>query len=526
MIRYKGKLASYFFTQYGQPFDIAVDAIGEAVTVDDWVLAVITSKANISTTKKVTLPVGWTWIVPQTAPGTGTTSFGLAGYRRAADDTTYTFALTTPNGETINPFISLMWGDGAAGPATWVAGAPWARLGTDTFLVRSPSITTTVNGSSVLAVAADRTIADETEVQVNVRPEWTDLVAITNAEQFINFGAQQFGNAGETTGEAITDFPNAHSQNGFGIQIEAPPAIPVETTGPEATGITMRRITDTGIVEGRLKVITAAGLIAPKAGKQLKPGYPSVTAMLTDPSFRIAHRGGSRDFPEMSLYAYSQSALMGYGALELSLGRTSDGVWFGMHDKTFQRTSGDPRTPSDVTWAQVQQMEIAPGPASTGQIPRPYARWEEIMETFYESHVLFIDPKEATLTATHRQELYGMMEALPGNPRERLVGKYYGVTGGPTPNPYWFPEELAALGYKSWGFFYETDLNNIAAFQNHWAILGMEYSASQATWGAIKSHGKPVIGHIVPTLTDADTALSKGADGLMVSGVKSVPPKP
>jgi hypothetical protein len=82
-----------------------------------------------------------------------------------------------------------------------------------------------------------------------------------------------------------------------------------------------------------------------------------------------------------------------------------------------------------------------------------------------------------------------------------------------------------ARGYKSWGYFYQTDAANFATYQGRWDILGMDYNADNATWNTILSYGKPVIGHIVPNSTAATTALGYGASGLMVSGVEQVVPR-
>jgi hypothetical protein len=50
----------------------------------------------------------------------------------------------------------------------------------------------------------------------------------------------------------------------------------------------------------------------------------------------------------------------------------------------------------------------------------------------------------------------------------------------------------------------------------------MEWNAPQAAWDEILSYGKPVIGHIVPNLSAAQTAFNKGASGVMASGIRSV----
>ena len=43
---------------------------------------------------------------------------------------------------------------------------------------------------------------------------------------------------------------------------------------------------------------------------------------------------------EDSIHAYRQSVAHGYRALEISVARSADGVWFGLHDTTLDRTSG------------------------------------------------------------------------------------------------------------------------------------------------------------------------------------------
>jgi hypothetical protein len=49
------------------------------------------------------------------------------------------------------------------------------------------------------------------------------------------------------------------------------------------------------------------------------------------------------------------------------------------------------------------------------------------------------------------------------------------------------------------------------------------FDASQSAWNQVKSLGKPVIGHICRTPAEMSSALAKGADGLQVSGVRSIP---
>ncbi|MEO5950496.1 MAG: glycerophosphodiester phosphodiesterase family protein [Candidatus Saccharimonadales bacterium] len=255
----------------------------------------------------------------------------------------------------------------------------------------------------------------------------------------------------------------------------------------------------------------------PKEVRPVPTGYSSVTSMLATTPFYVAHRGGSADWPEMSLHAYTQSAFWGVGALELSLARTSDGVWFGLHDATLDRTSGTTNfTASAHTWAEVQAYLItAAGTTSTPQVDKPYMRWEEIMAAYYNTHIIFIDPKVAS---GYINELLAMMDAQSGTPTNRFVAKYYGIASA-------WPNAAHAHGYKTWGYFYQADVPNLAAYQGYWDILGMDVGADQPSWDAIKSYGKKVIGHIPATLSSSNSGFSKGADAMMCAGVTEIIPR-
>lgn len=282
--------------------------------------------------------------------------------------------------------------------------------------------------------------------------------------------------------------------------------------------------TDT-LATGTIRYTSAVDTLAiPSEVRPFPVGYPSVTNMLAQSPFYVAHRAGSLDWPEHSLYAYSQSGFWGAGACELSVHRTSDGVWFGLHDATLDRTSGTSGyDPSDHTWAEVQTYMItAANTNDPGQPSRPYARWEEIMDAYYDSHVFFIDPKEDW---AYSSELLDMMDAMPGNPSERFIAKAYGLSSSTASRSGWV-YEARQRGYKSWGYFYQSDSpDNIAAREPVFDILGMDYLANQSAWTDALSYGKKVISHVVPNSTGANSAFSKGAHGVMAAGVQSIIPR-
>ena len=273
-----------------------------------------------------------------------------------------------------------------------------------------------------------------------------------------------------------------------------------------------------GLGASTLLVAGAAGPV-----ERVDHRYTDVSAMLAADPFYVAHHGCSRTWPEMSLYAYTESALRGFGALELSLARTSDGVWFGLHDATLDRTSGitGPQA-SAMTWAQVRSHRILGRMAADdpAQPSRPYLRWEELIAAFYPSQVIFVDPKYAL---TFQRELMAKMNALPGIPQDHLVCKDYGVSGDANKSTGW--AELAATnGYRSWGYFFAADAAAIPRYQDRWDILGLNYGADESLWASMRAYGKPIIGHIAPNAAAVRAARAKGAVGLVVSSVGALPP--
>lgn len=505
----------------GSPFtvDPTHNLVGSAVADDDWILAIFSSASNMVGTKQPTPPAGWTNILPLQDPGTGFVTYGIWAHQRASGETTYDWTQTTA--EPDNTQHRLVFVRGADDIANWVIGTAGTRAGsggtTDT---TAPSVTTTLNHTLGLLLAGERTTATETDPQVtcdNFTKQWFE----NNVDHSLFVATKDMISPG-ATGDVTVSYPNVQSQNGIALILGIP-----GTPGSSTNGLSIKVSDGSGLVDAKFKLADGVGgFTVPGDYKVVRPGYSSVTEMLAQTTFYCAHRGGSRDFPEMSLYAYGQSALVGYPALELSLARTSDGVWFGLHDSTLDRTSGVSGVdPSTLTWAQVQAYEILGSVATNNptQPNRPYMRWEELIDMYYFSHVIFVDPKVAI---SYRSELLDMMDALP-NSTDKFVAKYYGVSGGAGNTSGW-NFDAKARGYTTWGYFYAADSANYATYAPRWDILGMDYTAAQSYWDdlAAAGTGQPMMGHICPDAAAVSTALSKGADGVMVSGVKSaVPPE-
>jgi len=270
----------------------------------------------------------------------------------------------------------------------------------------------------------------------------------------------------------------------------------------------------------KLYYTTSDGPRTPVQVVPVRAGFANVTEAIGTYGATWAHRGGSASYPEMSLYGYTQSVVRGYGALEVSLARTSDGVWFGLHDQTTDRTSGGTYgSASSQTWAQIQAQMIVSGPGSA----RPYMRWEEIVAAYGKTHVLIVDPKYAL--GAYRTEFLTMVKNDVGV--DRAIIKYSGPGSGATG----LASAAQAMGFQTWGFFYAGDASaaqggngNLQTWGPYWTTIGMEYGASQAIWDEALALGKPVIGHIASNQAAYDMAMMKGASAVQVSGVAVVRP--
>lgn len=247
---------------------------------------------------------------------------------------------------------------------------------------------------------------------------------------------------------------------------------------------------------------------------------PDVDRLLATPGFTVAHRGGSRDWPEMSAFAYEKAAALGAGALEVSLSRTSDGVWFGLHDGTLDRTSGTQGFKAvEHTWEEVASYRISPaGTRDRTQPKRPYARLEELLERWGGRRVLFVDPK-AVATRFH-PELVAALRTVPSS-QDWVVAK------APLATTSW-ADAARREGWRSWGFCWARDLDAdpqlLARAAGSWDLLGLDVGAPDARWQQVLGLGRPVLAHVLTTPDQLARARALGAAGAVVSDLVAVLP--
>lgn len=269
---------------------------------------------------------------------------------------------------------------------------------------------------------------------------------------------------------------------------------------------------------GELHLWDGSASKAVKDVRKVNKGFSTVTEMLNTPGSTWAHRGGSANWGEMSMYAYTRSLIQGYGALEVSLARSSDGVWFGHHDETLDRVTGTTGLdPSTLTWAQIQGMSIITG---ADGIHQPFMTIDEYRDSYANDCVHILDLKYGIRTQRDIDEFFAICNSFPSD--TVMIKYFYDSTG--------LAGRAENEGFATWGYAYPNNVTDDPSFLTRaaaWTTLGMTHDAPQGIWDQVLAVGKPVFGHIAYDQASYDSAMAKGASGVQcanVLGIKAVGP--
>lgn len=109
----------------------------------------------------------------------------------------------------------------------------------------------------------------------------------------------------------------------------------------------------------------------------------------------IAHRGGGRDWPEMTVHAYQEaSKLVGLSAMEVSVRRSRDGVLVCHHDETTKRVTGVDLDIAKTDWAELRKLKVTPlNNFDHSQPSQPLARIEQVLEVWPDDMAIWAEPK-------------------------------------------------------------------------------------------------------------------------------------
>lgn len=240
-----------------------------------------------------------------------------------------------------------------------------------------------------------------------------------------------------------------------------------------------------------------------------------------------AHRGFSYSYPEETLYGYRGATDWGIKAIEISAQMSASGTWWCFHDPTTDRTTGVSGTISSMTDAQIAALNNLGSTASQnpGQPARPTAKLVDVLNQYYQTHVIIIEDK----TYTHTTAMLNLMDSYgtvdrPAN--EIFIWKVASSSSKAT-----FFDPATARGYHRWAYIFDNSMSTefpALPASGKADMIGMDYNSSDATLSSAIAqciaNGVMPTGHIINSTTQRDRLLGLGMKGLMMSNKDAIPP--
>jgi glycerophosphoryl diester phosphodiesterase len=276
-----------------------------------------------------------------------------------------------------------------------------------------------------------------------------------------------------------------------------------------------------GLIMGAAAAFVVAGCGAPPKPGARKPA--TITSLVADTPFYVAHRGGGDNWPEMTAYAYQQAALLPYvKAIEVSAVLSADRVLVCSHDLTTTRLTGVMYTIAKQTWRNLTELRVKPTWTSDPNQPsQPLARFDEVIEKYISSLVVFIEPKDPHAIKPMMEKAISL-----GNP-ERVVWK----------QPINQTNFRAAkeAGFATWAYVLNEpshlgeNLKRFAASPDI-DFLGVpryeddEFIAEVVR--AAETNGKKTIAWPIRTAENRSRVMQLGCSGMMTSNIVDLPKIP
>lgn len=377
--------------------------------------------------------------------------------------------------------------------------------------VNTTGALTPVVGQTCLIISNERTTATPTTISSSVSSGGESITQIGFVEDNTPATTTYFATfvAAAATSHTATITYNSASTNGYAALL---------TTTQVASG-SFASATDgagTGVASDATVTIIGAPVTNAAVASASATGVANDIHALHSPlkewiqnqgNMYVAHRGGNADFVEMTANAYAQCDALKVQALEISVWRTSDGVWVGSHDQSTLRMFGVDLDIPTNTYATLAALRTTVG-------SYPIAKMTDLLDLYANSnHILFIENKPGT----NAPEFISILNGYTNSTGTIVVKGYYSGT---------VVQAAARLaGYTTWGYYYEADLTNLDTSYTRWDLLGLNFDASSSAWTQILAKQKLTLAHVCLTLADVATAWSKGANGVLTAKVLGVIPQ-
>lgn len=227
----------------------------------------------------------------------------------------------------------------------------------------------------------------------------------------------------------------------------------------------------------------------------------------------VAHRGAPNVHTrgEFTRESFARAVSIGFGALEGSAQRSSDGVWVLNHDSTTgEQWNGTSLTIASTPWSTLQTLT----PKYGDPAQRMY-RLDAWLTDYASTHVLLVENK----TYNNFAEFEALLNAADPT-RVRIVAKHGGE--GTSNNAYFHDR-----GYTTWGYFFgDTGVSGAQNLPTVWGPhldwVGLSSGPSnlpcaQTWWDWCRDRSIPVIAHVAKTPDDWTSMKAQGAKMVMLN---------
>jgi len=285
-----------------------------------------------------------------------------------------------------------------------------------------------------------------------------------------------------------------------------------------------------GIARRTLLTGTAASVIALSACVSQTPAPPTGTPVAPEPAtfadlvaekpFYIAHRGGWRNWPEMTAFSYQQAvALPLVKAIEISVVLTADGVLVCSHDLTTTRLTGAPYAIARVPWATLEPLLVTSAYTDDPSQPyRPLSKLDDVIDHHIQSHVVFIEPKSADAVEPLKRKLVELNQPTRTVWKQPINQANFAWAKG--------------RGYSTWGYALDEPSHTGSRLRTLVAdsridMFGIEFKRDSAAVSELvdlaAAVGKTTVMTNVETPDQRRRALGLGCRGLMTADIRNLP---
>lgn len=440
------------------------------VAVGDYTLVFVGGVNSTGTAPTITPPAGWTQVGTSPVDGTSPQLTGglYSRFRQAGDTNSPVWTFST-GANMVYGVVSYPGVD----PTT-----PYTGFSIDAY-----AGTTTAKTTASVSTTGGWVVSGFLDRNGGVYTALADTLRVTSTHTSSSSMVIQDSNGNVATGSQTRTATGPATSVGLSFIIGLNPAASGGTTVDTVT---------TGL--------SASGMFP--------VGDPLGNWLLRHGALYVAHRGGSATYTEHSAYAYQQLDALGIIAREVSVWKTTDGVYLASHDRDTSRVFGAGQSIDIPTNTYAAVMAATAAGTTVGGFPM--ARLTDLIAASPTWTVWFVDNKQGTNISTFLDTL----DAYADAPNRFVIKAVFNSA---------VPAAARLRGYRSWGYWYETDLTQFDTYKGNFDIHGLDYLASGTAWTQVLADGKPVLGHVTLTKAAQDAAFALGAYGVMTGFVPGIP---